>query len=129
VRDEVAGRVFWSWPEAGGHAGPGAGRAVGSGEAWPEVRLVHTYDEYIMGFSESRGLLSLSGRALPARWTPLVLVDGREVGAWRRTLGREVLVEVELRRRLGAAERAALETEADRFAAFCGRPLRLRLAR
>jgi hypothetical protein len=129
VRDEVAGRVFWSSPEAAGKAGPGAWRAVGSGEARPQVRLVHTYDEYILGFSESRGLLSLSGRALPTRWTPLVLVDGREAGTWRRTLGREVLVEVELRRRLGAAERVALEAEADRFAAFCGRPLRLRVAR
>lgn len=129
LRDEVAGWVFWSSPEAGERAGPGAGPGVEPREVGPQVRLVHTYDEYIMGFSESRGLLSLSGRGLPERWTPLVLVDGREAGSWRRTLGREVLVEVELRRRLGAAERGALEAEADRFAAFCGRPLRLRVAR
>ena len=114
VRREVAGRVFWS-----------AGAEAATGDGAPEVRLVHTYDEYIMGFRDSRDLLSLSGLGLPERWTPLVLVDGREAGSWRRTLGREVLVEVVLRRRLSRAELAALESEARRFGVFCGRPLRL----
>ena len=117
VTEEVAGRVFW------------AARGQDAAEVpVPHVSLVHTYDEYIIGFRDSRDLLSLSGAGLPERWTPLVLVDGREAGSWRRTLGREVLVEVAPRRRLTAAELGALEAEAGRFGTFCGRPARLEVA-
>lgn len=118
--EEVAGELFWT---------PCAGRPESRGaSARPEVRLVHTYDEYIMGFRESRHLLSLSGRGLPERWTPLVLVDGREAGAWRRTLGRELHVEVVLRRAFDDAEHAALEAEASRFGVFFARPVRLQVS-
>jgi hypothetical protein len=128
IREEVAGRAFWAAPGSPDVVpGKAASGVSAPGEAVPQVRLVHTYDEYIMGFRESRDLLALSGRGLPERWTPLVLVDGREAGSWRRTLGREIIAEVALRRPLAGAEIAALEAEAARFSSFCGRRVRLRV--
>jgi hypothetical protein len=119
VREDLDGTVYWSGAET---ARPGASPSA------PEVRLIHTYDEFILGFSESRRLMTLSGAGLPERWTPLVLLNGREAGSWRRTLGRGVFVEVALRRPFDAAQRRALEAEVARFARFLGRPARLHVA-
>jgi hypothetical protein len=119
-REEVGGTVYWSGDEP---APAGAGRAD------PEVRLIHTYDEYIMGFAGSRRLLTACGEGLPERWTPLVLLDGREAGSWRRTVARDVVVEVAVRRRFDAAGSAALEAEAARFGEFLGLAARVRVER
>lgn len=52
---------------------------------------------------------------------PIVLVGGRAVGTWTRTLAKgTVLVAVEPFRRLTAAEREALVAARDRYAAFIG---------
>jgi hypothetical protein len=120
VREEVDGTVYWS-----GHE-PTQRDVEGEGPDH-EVRLIHTYDEYIMGFAESRRLLTASGVGLPERWTPLVLHDGREAGSWRRTLARDVLVEVDLRRPFDESGIAALEAEAARFGEFLGLSVRLRV--
>ncbi len=59
-----------------------------------------------------------------------VVVDGRTVGSWRRTLtARAVHVEVEPFGPLDAAATAALEAEVERFGAFLERPATLALVR
>ena len=118
VREDVGGTVYWSGDEP---APAGAGRTD------PEVRLIHTYDEYIMGFAGSRRLLTASGQGLSERWTPLVLLDGSEAGSWRRTVARGAVVEVVLRRPFDEARIAALEAEAARFGEFLGLAALLRV--
>jgi hypothetical protein len=96
----------------------------------PQVRLVQTYDEYLVAYSESRSLADPGGHAkqTPQRGmlTTAVLVDGGLAGRWRRSLaGGRAEVEVTVFAPLAPAGRDALEAEAHRFAAFVGLPLRL----
>ncbi|MBT2520554.1 winged helix DNA-binding domain-containing protein [Arthrobacter sp. ISL-28] len=51
----------------------------------PRIDLVQCYDEYIMGYSVSRGYLGGIAPALPVDDAPMhvVLLDGRMAGSWR----------------------------------------------
>jgi hypothetical protein len=114
--EELAGLVFWM-----GAGEPGRVPAARS----PLVRLVQGYDEYIMGYTETKRVI-----APPfAAWSPadrpianlVVLLDGRVAGYWRRTLKRHrVIVEAVLLEPFGAARMDALEAEAARFGEFVG---------
>jgi len=91
------------------------------------VDLVQGYDEIVMSYSESRGLLTGGLATLPVadRSTALhaVLVDGVLAGHWRHRLGRDsVHIEIELLRALTAAERAALGDAAGRYGQYLGVP-------
>nr|MBA3350647.1 winged helix DNA-binding domain-containing protein [Actinomycetota bacterium] len=92
----------------------------------PTVRLLQVYDEYIMGYSESRSVLDVSGatRSLPERTVPFngaVILDSQLAGHWRRTLKKtSVLIEVALYRPLDDAETHALQTAADQYGEFLG---------
>ena len=86
----------------------------------PPALLLPEYDEAAAGY---RDLRLVFGASVPgdAVFERPVLVDGSCVGTWSRTLGREsVDVAVHAFRRLGRAERAAVESEANRFASFTG---------
>ena len=98
----------------------------------PTVHLVQGYDEYIMGYSETRHVLARPG----ATWSPaerplfnlVVLLDGRVAGHWRRTLRREqVVVEAVLLDPFDGAQLSALEAEAARYGAFLGLEAALRV--
>ena len=57
---------------------------------------------------------------------PAVVLDGRVIGTWRRTLGRAgVAVELSLFRAPGPRERRALSQAARRYGAFLGLARRL----
>lgn len=113
-REDIGGVEFWSAP--GGRA-----PALRS----PVVHLVQGYDEYIMGYTESKCVIARPG----ADWSPaarpvfnlVVLLDGRVAGFWKRTLNKDtVVVEVELRQPFGGDQMEALEAEAARYGAFLG---------
>ncbi len=118
----VGGRRYW-------HAGfPAAGEAGG-----PAVHLVPSFDEYLVGHTESRDVVDPHGfaRHMPraALLGPSLLVDGVLTGRWRRVLspagGGRVDVVVTPFAPLSAQVLRGLEDEAERYAAFVGRPLRL----
>lgn len=116
---EVGGRRFWYVEE------PPPPRSGG-----PAVHLVQSYDEFLVGYSDSRDLVDPAGFAkhMPraALLGPSLLVDGTLAGRWRRTLGpAHVEIEVTPFRSLESPVRAALEEEARRFAAFVAAPFRL----
>ena len=118
---ELGGRRYW-------HAGLPAG--VGVENDGPAVHLVQSYDEYLVAHTESRDLADPHGFAghMPrgALLGTAVLVDGVLVGRWRRALSeRRVDVVVTPFLTLGRRVRAELELEAERYAAFVERPLRL----
>lgn len=101
------------------------------------VRLLSEYDVYVMGFRDRDALVPEPVRALVAadgrgRWegpagVRFVLVDGVAAGTWvRRQRGKRLEAGVTLARKLSKAQRAELEGEAERLAAFLG--LRLELS-
>jgi hypothetical protein len=121
--EEADGLVLWSSAdESPGDAGPAAGT--------PVVHLVQGYDEYIMGYADTRRLLARPGSSWAAATPPagrlVVLLDGRVAGFWRRTFRRaRVAVEAELIDAWDDAGRAALAAEAARYGAFVGRAVDL----
>jgi hypothetical protein len=95
------------------------------------VRLLPEYDVYVMGFRERDVLVPEAVRELVASHgrgryegpagVRFVLVDGVAAGLWeRRRRGKRIELDVRLAGRLGNAERAELQREADRIGAFLG---------
>lgn len=102
------------------------------------VRLLPEYDVYVMGFREREHLVPAAvreqvaahgkGRYEGPAGTPFLLVDGLCAGIWRRTrTAKRLELEVEPARRLTRRERAGVEAEAERLAAFYGLEPRLRI--
>lgn len=91
------------------------------------VRLLQSFDEYVVGYRDSRDVIDLSGAEAARRGTPglpsaLVIVDGQIAGRWlRRVRAAQVDVEVALHRPFDEAEAVALQAEVDRHAAALGR--------
>lgn len=88
------------------------------------VRLLPAFDEYTVAYHD-RSLLMDDHAPRPASkmslLNPAVLVDGRVVGTWKRTLARaSVRVHVALTRRLSRAERDALDEAVSGFGRFLG---------
>jgi hypothetical protein len=118
---DMGGRRYW-------HAGLPA--ELAAEPARPVVHLVQSYDEYLVAHTESRDLADPHGfaRHMPREGllATAVLVDGVLTGRWRRVLSdRRVDVVVTPFLTLGRQVRAELELEAERYAAFVERPLRL----
>jgi hypothetical protein len=112
-RDELDGVPVW---------GPSDDDAPSDGGA----HLLQTYDEYIVGYTQTKYVLDISGaaRARPEGVVvrnPLLLVGGQVAGQWRRTIGRRaVTIEVTTHRKLTRSERSAVAEEAQRHGAFLG---------
>jgi hypothetical protein len=92
----------------------------------PAVQLLQAYDEYIVGYSESKYVLNISGDARwMARARPIfngvVILDGQVAGYWRRTPRSDsVLVEVAHHTPLDATQTRALHASATAYGAFLG---------
>jgi hypothetical protein len=105
-----------------------AARPPDSAPPSPTIHLLQAYDEYIVGYSESKYLLDLSGVARnqpPVRETfnHVMFLDGQVMGRWRQIVNRAtVTVEVAVSRTLNAAERQALELAADAYGRVLGLP-------
>jgi DNA glycosylase AlkZ-like len=101
--------------------------APGVLDAEPDVRgalLLAMYDEATIAFREPRIVRAADGEVERP-----VLVDGRAVGSWRRTVrGHEMAIEVGLLIRLGRLDRRALTAAVERYAGFLERPVTLRLS-
>ena len=83
------------------------------------------YDELTIGYRELRVVLAGPSEG---RLERPVVIDGRTVGSWKRTLGpREVVLEVTLFAPLDAAQSAALAAAAERFGRFLALPATLRI--
>jgi winged helix DNA-binding protein len=116
---ETGGRRYWFGEPPPEQAQPA-----------PVVRLLQSYDEYLVAYAESRDLAD--PHALAASMprggllsTPVV-VDGHVTGRWRRSLKPDrVEVEVTTLAPLSRKAANALQEEAERFAAFLELPLRL----
>jgi len=95
------------------------------------VRLLPEYDVYVMGFrerdqlvpEETRRQVAAHGRGKyegPAG-VRFLMIDGMAAGLWeRKKRGKRIELRVNPSRKLTRTERAAIDTEAERFGAFLG---------
>jgi hypothetical protein len=94
----------------------------------PRVHLLQGYDEYIVGYSESKYVFDDSGTARSPMtnrmsFTGAVVLDTQVVGHWRRAIRNNAVdVEVALYGSLSPAQMEALEAEAERLGVFLGLP-------
>lgn len=92
------------------------------------IRLIHTYDEYLVGYAETKWVADPTGRARgldgrPGYFVPLVLRDGRADGRWKRTVNKSfVALDVKLLDQWPQRDLLALQAEGERV----GRALDLR---
>jgi hypothetical protein len=125
-RTEADGVELWFSPAAGTDGGtPTAGNEL------PRADLIQCYDEYVMGYSKTRGYLGGSAPAALSSAVPqhVLLLDGKMAGNWKHVL-RPGSAELRLKplRAFSAAERHAVDGAVERYAAFLRRPLTLELA-
>jgi len=98
------------------------------------AHVLSNFDEYIVAYADRRAVLDRRPSRRSATWAPAasllfantVLVRGRVVATWRRTLEKDaVVVGVTMAGRMGRGDRMAVSDAAERYAAFLGKPLRL----
>lgn len=92
----------------------------------PAAVLLPPWDEYIVAFQDREhalGHLGASARhALAMVGRPVILIDGRVMGSWRRTLTPHVVrVHVDFWTPVTAPQRRAVETAVARYGRFVGR--------
>jgi hypothetical protein len=115
-RETIDGETFWWRPTR---------RAGDSPLASPHVRLLPAYDEYAVAYRDRAPLLEPRSR-LDARGMgllgPSMLIDGRVIGTWARTLeGRRVNVALKPARRITRDENAALRDGVAAYGRFLDR--------
>jgi hypothetical protein len=96
------------------------------GPRGPRVDLIQCYDEYVMGYTPTRGYLggAAPGPANAKVPSHVVLLDGRMVGNWQHALTPgTAVVNLLLHRRLEDTEGRALRAALERYGAFLARPL------
>ena len=91
----------------------------------PTAHLLSIYDEYTIGYKDRRAIVSAEdGARLATMGNALqnvIVMDGRVVGTWRRTLGKGVVsIALNPFGKLTEAERAAVGAAAERLGAFLG---------
>jgi hypothetical protein len=115
-RETIGGQTYWFPPSRGDAT-----------SLSPSAHLLSIYDEYVSSYKDrsamadddTGGRLLAMGNALRF----IIVIDGRVVGAWRRTLRRDaVIIEVDLFRPLAEDEQMAVALAADRYAAFVDLP-------
>jgi hypothetical protein len=90
------------------------------------VQLLQAYDEYIVGYTQSRYLLDLGDLAAVASGKAslpngVIVVDTQVAGRWKRTVRADtVVLDTVLCRPFDAAETAALHAAADKLGMFLG---------
>lgn len=90
----------------------------------PSLHLVQAYDEIVSSYPDSRDVIAGTRVLERTAYTHAVLLDGRLLGRWRYLRdpgGWPAVVETRLLRELTGEERALMDAEVGRFAAFAGR--------
>jgi hypothetical protein len=120
AQDVIAGRSYWSSPDAVGEAPAGG----------PYLHLLPNYDEFLVAYRDRSAALARGrfDRAVLGRGSILadiVILDGQVLGAWRRRRqGGQVIVEVSELVIEEAGSRPVREA-ADRLERFLGVPVTL----
>ncbi len=97
----------------------------------PTAHLLSIYDEYTIGYKDRRAIVSPEdGARLATMGNALqnvIVIDGRVVGTWRRTVAKTSLViELNSFRVLSEEERAAVEVAGQKYSEFLALSLALK---
>jgi hypothetical protein len=92
------------------------------------AHLLPNYDEYIVAYADRSAVHDAAAHDLDARGNILfshtIVLDGRVVGAWKRTLRRDaVVLDTTLLAPLSPAATEAVAAAAARYGAFLGLPV------
>jgi|SRR5688500_9465460 len=124
VREVIDGRPYWS---------SGSTVPVPPAKDGPPVAyLLPNYDEYI-SYKDRSAIFdeASAGKMDPEKnlvFPHIIVIDGRMVGTWKRTLTRStVVIETSLFRPLTGDERGALEDAAEQYGKFLGFPAVLKV--
>ncbi|MET0725888.1 MAG: winged helix DNA-binding domain-containing protein [Leifsonia sp.] len=92
----------------------------------PRIDLLHAYDEYIMSYSRTRGVMQhpdFTAPGTPDTLLHAVLLDGTVAGTWKHTITRAAAtLEVRPLITLGTAEQAALDRAAQDYGDYLRLP-------
>jgi hypothetical protein len=115
AQDVIDGVVHWQAPQP-----PAATRA-----ALDDAYLLPAFDEYLVAYQDRSAMLdprhARHHNAGGGMLSPVVVVGGRVVGTWRRTLARKgVTVSLALFETPAAGDRARIAAAAERYGAFLG---------
>ncbi|MFW0773577.1 winged helix DNA-binding domain-containing protein [Paenarthrobacter nitroguajacolicus] len=94
----------------------------------PRVDFIQCYDEYVMGYSQSRHFLGGTAPYFSEDNGPMhvVLLDGMMAGWWRHGFsGGACELDVRMNRPATGEEQEALQAEVDRYGAFLGMETKL----
>ena len=113
-RETYDDRVYWS--------------ASGRSSKLRRVRVAHflpNYDEFFVGFRDRSAFSERLRRVSPSHRVDALMghilcIDGQIVGGWRRTLSKQVNVELRMLVPLTAAERKLVQRARVRFSAYLG---------
>lgn len=114
AQEEHDGVVFWSGRE----------ERLEKPNQTPQVDLLQGYDEYIVGYSQSKGLLDLAGRAKSesasrVRFNGVVLLDGQVAGHWKQSSrAKSAQFDIALYEPLQEREAAALDDAVRNYGRF-----------
>jgi hypothetical protein len=120
VKEEVEGQTYWFSPDL-----PTIKLAS------PSVRLLSSFDEYLLGYRERGAVLdsAYATKVVPGAngmFKPIIVVDGRVVGTWKRTLRKtKVLIRFEPFEAFSSAEREAMAEAAEPYGRFLGLPVEI----
>ncbi len=122
THESMDGLTYWLGPSALAARRP----------AQPFAYLLPNYDEYGIAYKDRDAFvdrLLLQPTAGATEFPHLVIVNGKWVGSWKRTMATEaVRVELKLRRRLKADELAKVVLAAERYGKFLRLPVTLSAA-
>ncbi len=99
--------------------------------AAPTVYLLPPYDEYTVAYKDRRAFLDPMNfeRAKNGIFSPVIVVNGRIVGLWKRTIKKAItVVEAELFAPLGDSTAHALAAAVERYGQFLGTDVSLVLS-
>lgn len=118
---ESAGDVEW-------HGGADGVTPTLARSSRPATYLIPEYDEALIGYRDL-GVPDMPRSNDAASWADVfyrpVIVDGRRVGTWRRTMTtREVLMDLNLFASLNGEETRSLRAAIERYGAFVRMPVR-----
>ncbi|BCW05272.1 winged helix DNA-binding domain-containing protein [Arthrobacter sp. NtRootA1] len=98
------------------------------GPLLPRADLIQCYDEYVMGYSQSRHYLGGRAPYFPEGDAPIhvVLLDGRLAGWWRHGFSGGICeLDIRMNRSVTTAEQQALDAEVERYGRFLGMETKL----
>ncbi|NQD88333.1 winged helix DNA-binding domain-containing protein [Paenarthrobacter sp. CM16] len=122
------GFEFYLAPEDLGELTLGRSTTPPDDAGLPRIDLIQCYDEYVMGYSQSRHYLGGTAPYFPEDNGPMhvVLMNGRLAGWWRHGFsGGTCQLDVRMNRPPSPSEQEALDAEVARYGRFLGMEARL----